>query len=90
MTALAFAGVLALVDADRWPGAPGRASLVRTVWDSFHAAAPPVRVLIAVIFLPWVIGLAIWFARWPWWLRVILVGGLAWATLFAFAPGQSR
>jgi hypothetical protein len=61
-----------------------------SVWAAFRAAPLPLQVVEGVVLLPWVVGLAVWEARWALGLRLLLVAGLAWATLYAFAPWRAR
>ena len=60
-----------------------------SAWDAFRAAPMPLRVVEGVVLLPWVLGLAVWEARWALWLRILLLAGLAWATVYAFLPWRS-
>jgi hypothetical protein len=55
-------------------------------WHSFQHQPRVVQGLEAVLLLPWVVALAVWESKWALALRVVLVVGLAWATIFAFLP----
>ncbi len=43
-----------------------------------------------LLFLPLMAGLWIWQADWPFWLRLVLITGLAWANMYVFFPKRSR
>jgi hypothetical protein len=59
-------------------------------WTAFRTASLPVQVAEGVVLLPWVLGLAAWQASWVLWLRLLLIAGLAWASIYAFFPWRSR
>jgi hypothetical protein len=60
-----------------------------TTWQVFRGLPVAAQLLIGLLLLPLVLGLWIWQAPWPMWLRVILVLGLAWATIYTFLPKQA-
>lgn len=62
-----------------------RPALERT-WQWFSKTPLLIKLLLALLFLPVVIGLWIWNTRWPFWLRLALVAGLAWMTIYTFLP----
>jgi len=64
-------------------------ALLDTVWQFFRGLPVFVQVLIGLLLLPLIIGLWIWQMPWPLWLRLILVIGLGFATLYTFFPKQS-
>ncbi len=72
---LAFAAALIL----------NRALLDKT-WRIFRSSPLLVQIVIALFILPVIIGLAVWETRWPIWLRLVLVLGLAWVTIYTFFP----
>lgn len=72
---LGFAAAL-LFDPDR---------LVRT-WRLFRSWSILIQLLVALFVLPVVLGLWIWQTHWPGWLRLALVAGLAWTTVYTFFP----
>ncbi len=72
---LAFAAGLAL----------NRALLDKT-WRILRSSPILVQIIIALLVLPVIIGLAVWETRWPIWLRLIVVLGLAWMTVYTFFP----
>ena len=55
-------------------------------WPAFRRLPFLVQILSAFLFLPVVLGLWIWHASWPAWLRLALVAALAFATLYTFFP----
>jgi len=56
------------------------------VWSWIGSLPLVLQVLVWLLFLPVVAGLWIWESGWPLVLRLLLVGGLAVVTLYAFAP----
>jgi hypothetical protein len=61
-----------------------------SAWSAFRSAPFPLQVVEGVVLLPWVLALAAWEAGWALWLRLLLVAGLAWATIYAFLPWRNR
>ena len=59
-------------------------------WSAFRTAPLPLQVVEGVVLLPWVLALAVWEASWAVWLRLLVVLGLAWATIYAFLPWRNR
>jgi hypothetical protein len=55
-------------------------------WQKFRRLPILVQLMIGLLALPLVIGLWVWQTRWPFWLRLTLVAGLAWITLYTFFP----
>ncbi|HEX6270548.1 MAG TPA: hypothetical protein VFZ43_09950 [Anaerolineales bacterium] len=72
---LAFAGAL-LFNRD----------LLDTTWQSFRSWPLIIQLVAGLLVLPVVLGLWIWETSWPLLLRVILVAGLAWVTVYTFFP----
>jgi hypothetical protein len=64
-----------------------RPSLERA-WQWFSKTPLLVKLLLVLLFLPVVLGLWVWNTRWPFWLRLTLVAGLAWMTIYTFFPKQ--
>ena len=60
--------------------------ILNKVWKSFRSIPLLVQLLIALFTLPVVLGLWIWHTSWPVWLRLTLVAGLAWITIYMFIP----
>ncbi len=61
-------------------------SLLSQCWTRFRRLHLLIQLLIALFTLPVVLGLWIWHVRWPGWLRLIIVLGLAWMTIYTFFP----
>ena len=86
---LAFAVVAALwlAFAAALIASPGTLdALYRAVGDLWL----PLRALVWLLFLPWMLGLWAWESGWALWLRLPVVAGLAVATLGAFFPRQAQ
>lgn len=64
-------------------------ALLDSAWQFFRAMPLAVQVVIGLLILPVVAGLWIWETSWPLWLRLILVIGLAWVTVYTFYPKQA-
>ena len=60
--------------------------LLNNAWHQFRSWNMLIQLFVALLILPVVLGLWIWQARWPVWLRLLLVAGLAWATEYTFFP----
>jgi hypothetical protein len=56
-------------------------------WRQFRSWNIFLQLFVALLVLPVVLGLWIWQTRWPAWLRLVLVAGLAWTTEYMFFPG---
>lgn len=56
------------------------------VWRLFRSWNILIRLFVALLVLPVVLGLWIWQTRWPFWVRLVLVVGLAWMTEYTFFP----
>jgi hypothetical protein len=56
------------------------------VWLQFRSWNMFIQFLVALLVLPVMLGLWIWQTRWPGWLRLLLVAGLAWMTEYTFFP----
>jgi hypothetical protein len=55
-------------------------------WEWIRGLPIIIQAVVWLLFLPVVAGLWIWETGWPLAARLVLVGGLAVATLFVFAP----
>jgi len=64
-------------------------ALLDMVWHTFRSFPIIVQIVIGLLLLPLIIGLWIWQTPWPLWIRLVLLIGLAWATLYTFFPKQS-
>jgi hypothetical protein len=60
--------------------------LLDKTWRLFRSWNILVQLFVAFLILPVVLGLWIWQTRWPAWLRLVLVAGLAWMTIYTFFP----
>lgn len=63
--------------------------LLDTTWQLFRTWPLIVQLLVGLLVLPVVAGLWIWETSWPLLLRLILVIGLAWATVYTFFPRKT-
>ena len=61
-------------------------ALLSTVWQTFRGLPVVMQVILGLLLLPLVLGLWIWQAPWPLWIRLVLVAGLGWATIYTFLP----
>ena len=61
-------------------------ALLDTLWQIFRGLPLAIQVLLGLLLLPLVLGLWIWQSPWPFWIRLILVIGLGWATVYTFFP----
>lgn len=77
LTALWLAFAAALVFNREW---------LDQAWSTFRRWPLPIQLLVALLVLPVIMGLWIWETRWPAWLRLALVAGLGWMTLYTFFP----
>jgi hypothetical protein len=75
---LAFAGAL-LMNRD----------LLDTTWQSFRSWPLIIQLVVGLLVLPVVLGLWIWETSWSLWLRLILLAGLAWVTVYTFFPWKT-
>jgi hypothetical protein len=64
--------------------------LLDTVWQSFRSWPLIIQIVVGLLVLPVTLGLWIWQTSWPLWLRLILVVGLGWVTIFLFFPRNPR
>ncbi|MGI5939272.1 MAG: hypothetical protein ACOX8V_01005 [Thermoleophilia bacterium] len=51
------------------------------VFDWIQGLSLVAEIIVWILFLPWVAALWIWHADWPFWLRLILIFGIALATI---------
>ncbi len=56
------------------------------LWSEFRSWNILIQLFVALLVLPVVLGLWIWQTRWPGWIRLVLVVGLAWMTEYTFFP----
>ncbi len=60
--------------------------LLDSGWQTFRRLPILAQLALALLVLPVVVGLWVWHNRWPLWLRLVLVAGLAWMTIYTFFP----
>jgi hypothetical protein len=60
--------------------------LLAKTWRLFRSWNILIQLFVALLVLPVVLGLWIWQTRWPAWMRLLLVAGLAWMTEYTFFP----
>jgi ABC-type amino acid transport system permease subunit len=61
-------------------------ALLDRAWQSFRNLPLLVQLVVVLLFLPVVVGLWVWETRWPIWLRLVVMLGLAWMTIYTFFP----
>ena len=61
-------------------------TLLDNVWVAFRGLPWVVQGIVWIFVLPVTAGLWIWETSWPLWLRLLLVIGLAWVTIYTFFP----
>ncbi len=59
------------------------------IWQWFLGAPLVGQIVVALLTLPVVAGLWVWHAAWPEWLRLLLVIGLGFTTLYLFFPRKT-
>jgi hypothetical protein len=60
--------------------------LLDKAWRLFRNWHILIQLFVALLVLPVVLGLWIWQTRWPVWVRLVVVVGLAWTTEYTFFP----
>jgi len=64
--------------------------MLDSVWQSFRSWPLVIQIVVGLLILPVALGLWIWETSWPIWLRLILVVGLGWVTIYLFWPRKTR
>lgn len=64
-------------------------TLLDSAWQFFRGMPIAIQIVVGFLILPVVLGLWIWEASWPLWIRLILVIGLGFATIYTFLPKQA-
>ena len=64
-------------------------ALLDAAWQTFRGWPLVLQGIIWLLALPVVAGLWIWETTWPMWVRLILVLGLAWVTVYTFFPWKT-
>ena len=60
--------------------------LLDTLWQTFRGLPLASQLVLGLLLLPLVLGLWSWQSSWPLWIRLILVIGLGWTTIYTFFP----
>lgn len=60
--------------------------LLNRAWRLFRSWNILIQLFVALLVLPVVLSLWIWQTRWPVWVRLVLIVGLAWMTEYTFFP----
>lgn len=64
-------------------------SLLDTIWQSFRGMPLALQLIVGFFILPVVLGLWIWESSLPLWIRLVLVIGLGFTTIYTFFPKQA-
>jgi hypothetical protein len=64
--------------------------LLDAAWQAFRGWPLVLQIIVGLLVLPVVLGLWIWETSWPLLLRLVLVIGLAWVTVYLFFPRKPR
>jgi hypothetical protein len=64
-------------------------ALLDTVWQTFRGLPWILQGMLWLLVLPVTAGLWIWESSWPLGLRLVLVIGLGWVTIYTFFPRQA-
>lgn len=64
-------------------------AILDTAWQLVRGLPLAVQAIVWLVVLPVTLGLWIWESSWPLWLRLVLVIGLAWVTLYTFFPRKA-
>ena len=63
--------------------------LLVSAWQAFAGWPLILQIVAWLLVLPLVLGLWIWQMAWTLWLRVLLLLGLAWVTVYLFFPRKT-
>ena len=64
-------------------------AILDNVWTAFRALPWVVQGIVWLLVLPVTAGLWIWETDWPFWVRLVLVTGLGWVTIYTFFPRKA-
>jgi hypothetical protein len=64
-------------------------AILDTAWQTLRSLPIVLQLLVWLLVLPVTAGLWIWESSWPLWLRLLLVIGLGWVTIYTFFPRQA-
>ena len=63
--------------------------LLCQAWRSFRSWSWLIQLMAALLALPLVLALWTWNTKWPAWLRLLVIAGLAWVTEYTFFPAAA-
>ncbi len=64
-------------------------AILDTIWQIFRSLPLWAQIIVGLLLLPLILGLWIWETPWPLWIRLILVIGLGFATIYTFFSKQT-
>jgi len=64
-------------------------AMLDTVWLMLRGLPFIIQAVVWLLVLPVAAGLWIWETSWPLWLRLVLVIGLGWVTVYTFFPRKA-
>ena len=64
-------------------------ALLDIAWQMLRGLPLIIQGVVWLLVLPVVAGLWIWETSWPLWLRLVLVIGLGWVTIYTFFPRRA-
>ena len=64
-------------------------AMLDTAWQMLRGLPFIVQAVVWLLLLPVAAGLWIWETSWPLWLRLVLVIGLGWVTIYTFFPRKA-
>jgi hypothetical protein len=64
-------------------------AVLDNIWQTLRGMPMFIQVVIWLFVLPIALGLWVWETSWPFWLRLVLIIGLGWATIYTFFPKQA-
>ena len=64
-------------------------AILDTLWQTLRGMPLMIQGVVWLLVLPVAAGLWIWESSLPFWIRLILVIGLGWVTIYTFYPKQS-
>jgi hypothetical protein len=64
-------------------------AMLDTAWQMLRGLPFIVQAVVWLLVLPVAAGLWIWETSWPLWLRLVLVIGLGWITVYTFFPRKA-
>lgn len=64
-------------------------AILDTLWQTLRGMPFMIQGVVWLLVLPLAAGLWIWESSLPFWIRLVLVTGLGWVTIYTFYPKQS-